>query len=517
MKRYTQEQIGKAICLYKTGLSITKICRTLGYPDKATLHRWIVKYRTYGKAEPRKIYWKKYSDVEIESAIKKYFENGENAFKTSKELGYPSHNTLSRWVENKYGIKPKKHKKHMRYSTKEKSKILIEAFVNPNGSIEEVCKKYNICKVTLYNWRKTVEYKEDKYVMKYKNIEDCLSEIDKKNSEIERLNKIIEYKKMEIDILETADKIIKKEKGISPKMLNNQEKAALIDALKDKYKTADLIKYCGIAKSSYYYQVKNSSKPNKYLALRKIVSQIFYDLKSTRGYRCIYRIICRKFPEHKASEKVIRRIMKEEGLVVLYNKKRKKWSSYEGEISKAPENLLFDGDKHDFKAGKPNTKWLTDITQFDLPEFKCYLSPIVDCYDGYVVSWELALSPNANLANTMLKEAINTLKPNETPIIHSDRGGHYRWNEWIDICNTKNLVRSLSRKGRSPDNAACEGFFGRLKNEFYYYRDWEGVTYEQFYVMLSEYIYYYNNIRLKESLGWKSPKEYREEIVGKVV
>lgn len=67
----------------------------------------------------------------------------------------------------------------------------------------------------------------------------------------------------------------------------------------------------------------------------------------------------------------------------------------------------------------------------------------------------------------------------------------------------------MSKKGCSPDNSACEGFFGRLKNEFFYYRDWDGVTVDSFMELLNEYIVFYNERRKKQSLGWMSPRQYR--------
>lgn len=67
----------------------------------------------------------------------------------------------------------------------------------------------------------------------------------------------------------------------------------------------------------------------------------------------------------------------------------------------------------------------------------------------------------------------------------------------------------MSRKGCSPDNSACEGFFGRLKNEFFYHRDWSGVAVESFMQLPDEYIRFYNERRKKQSLGWMSPMQYR--------
>jgi transposase InsO family protein len=76
----------------------------------------------------------------------------------------------------------------------------------------------------------------------------------------------------------------------------------------------------------------------------------------------------------------------------------------------------------------------------------------------------------------MLDEALDTLNEHDKPVIHSDRGGHYRWPGWLDRINTSGLIRSMSRKGCSSDNAACEGFFGRIKNEMFYGRNWAGIT-----------------------------------------
>ena len=154
-------------------------------------------------------------------------------------------------------------------------------------------------------------------------------------------------------------------------------------------------------------------------------------------------------------EKVVRRLMREQNLSVRKVKKRK-YSSYQGEITPAVENVI----NRDFHAEKPNEKWLTDITEFHIPAGKVYLSPIIDCFDGMPVSWTIGTSPDANLVNTMLDEGILTLAEGEKPLVHSDRGAHYRWPGWIERMEAAGLTRSMSKKGCSPDNSACEGFFG---------------------------------------------------------
>jgi transposase InsO family protein len=113
----------------------------------------------------------------------------------------------------------------------------------------------------------------------------------------------------------------------------------------------------------------------------------------------------------------------------------------------------------------------------------------------------------------MLDAAIETVGSSmNRPVVHSDRGAHYRWPGWLSRMRDAKLVRSMSRKGCSPDNAACEGFFGRLKIELFYSRDWQATTVEQFIEIVDAYIRWYNEKRIKISLGSLSPIEYRESL-----
>ena len=159
-----------------------------------------------------------------------------------------------------------------------------------------------------------------------------------------------------------------------------------------------------------------------------------------------------------------------------------------------------------------NEKWLTDITEFAIPAGKVYLSPIVDCFDGLLVNWTISTSPDALLVNSMLDDAAKLLSLGEKPIIHSDRGVHYRWPGWIDRMEKNGFIRSMSKKGCSPDNSACEGVFGRIKNEMFYNADWSGVNISEFIGILNDYLYWYNEKRIKKSLGYLSPIEYRHRL-----
>lgn len=195
-------------------------------------------------------------------------------------------------------------------------------------------------------------------------------------------------------------------------------------------------------------------------------------------------------------------------MFICHFEKKKKYSSYLGEISPSVDNII----NRDFHSEKPNEKLLTDITEFSIPAGKVYLSPMIDCFDGLVVSWSIGTSPNAELVNSMLDSTIASLKEGEHPIVHSDRGGHYRWQGWIQRMDDNGLIRTMSKKGCSPDNSACEGFFGRLKNELFYKRNWKNVSINEFIDIVNNYIKWYNEKIIKQSLGYRSPIEYRKEL-----
>ena len=293
--------------------------------------------------------------------------------------------------------------------------------------------------------------------------------------------------------------------GDNLKEFSNQEKAMVIMALRDKYPVKSILEVFDMAKSSYCYQQKQIKKENKIAKIKERIKILFFENHKRYGYRRIHLLLKRE--GIIISEKIVRSIMKEENLIVRAIR-QKKYNSYLGEISPAVPNEV----QRDFHADKPNKKWLTDITEFKIGEGKVYLSPIIDCFDGMPITWTVGTSPNAELVNTMLDNAIALLKGNEHPIVHSDRGCHYRWPGWIQRMNEAGLTRSMSQKGCSPDNSACEGFFGRMKNEMFYGEKWDKISVEEFISIINQYMQWYRDKRIKLSLGGLSPMEYRRSL-----
>ena len=237
------------------------------------------------------------------------------------------------------------------------------------------------------------------------------------------------------DILRGVAKVLKAE---SPSSLTNREKTLVINELRATTRRSlkELTDSLRISKSSYEYQRRALGRPDKYAELRVRVRSVFEAANGSRGYRYVTHELRSGDDPEIVSEKVVRALMREEGLAVAYARKRAKYSSYKGEISEAPENLV--GRK--FGADAPNRLWLTDITEFGLPGGKVYLSPILDCFDGGLPAWSIGTSPNAELANSSLEAACGTLREGQRPVAHSDSK-----NVASRFCGNRNGAVSCSR------------------------------------------------------------------------
>lgn len=299
-----------------------------------------------------------------------------------------------------------------------------------------------------------------------------------------------------------------KAEGWAPDSISNRSKCELGERLRmaTGLPLRSITCFLRISKSSYEYH-KRRLGHDKYADLRKEVRSAFEASSRTFGYRRIWASL--KRGGIKVSEKVVRRIMRDEGMCVVRSDRPKKYCSYKGEIADAPPNHV----KRRFTANAPDELWLTDMTEFALPGgAKVYLHPVIDAFDGAPISWRIGRHPSKELSNGSLKDAVTKMRKGAHPVIHSDRGVHYRIPSWVRICDDAGLVRSMSRKGCCADNSACEGFFGRLKTEFYYGRNWKGVTVSEFIGRLDSFLHYYSERRIKKRLGWMSPKEYRASL-----
>ena len=205
------------------------------------------------------------------------------------------------------------------------------------------------------------------------------------------------------------------------------------------------------------------------------------------------------------NHKKVQRLMKVLGLIARIRRKRK-YSSYQGEIGKKAENLI----QRQFEATKPMQKCYTDVTKFAIPasRLKLYLSPVLDGFNSEIISYNLSTSPNLVQMKAMLEQAF-TENHYENTILHSDQGWQYQHDFYHHFLKNKGIQPSMSRKGNSPDNGMMESFFGILKSEMFYGYENTFQSLEHLEQAIVDYIDYYNNKRIKVKLKGLSPVQYR--------
>ena len=260
-----------------------------------------------------------------------------------------------------------------------------------------------------------------------------------------------------------------------------------------------MIKVAKMARSTYYYLLKTWKQPDPDRKWKRRINFIYHKHKGRLGYRRITDTLQEK--GHVINKKKVLRIMRELGLQCIV--RMKKYKSYTGEVGKTAPNIL----NREFTAEKPNQKWVTDITEFKLFGQKLYLSPILDLYNGEMITYTLQSRPTFDLVETMLAQGLERVNKGDELLIHSDQGWHYRMPQYRRVLKENNITQSMSRKGNCYDNAIIENFFGILKSEFLYLEEFDSL--EHFKDELEQYMYYYNHLRIKSRLKRKSPVAYR--------
>ena len=179
------------------------------------------------------------------------------------------------------------------------------------------------------------------------------------------------------------------------------------------------------------------------------------------------------------------------------------------DVGEVAPNLL---ERH-FKTNQPNRKWVTDVTEFKVNDQKLYLSPILDLFNGEVVSYNLSRHPNFKQITDMLEGAFQKLPDKvDNLILHSDQGWQYQMKSYQNLLKAKGITQSMSRKATCLDNAVAENFFGLLKTELFYLEKFDSI--DQLEKAIVDYIDYYNNRRIKLKLNGLSPVQYRIQTVG---
>jgi len=257
-----------------------------------------------------------------------------------------------------------------------------------------------------------------------------------------------------------------------------------------------------MARSTFYYHLKNSKKEDKYREDKDMIYTIFHRHKGRYGYRRITLELRNR--NRLINHKTVKKLMDELGLKSEVRKV--KYRSYKGAVGKTAPNII----DRDFVADRPYQKLATDVTQMTVGGCKIYLSPILDMCDGEILSYTITEAPNLEMVMSMLNQMYERIELPKGAVLHSDQGWHYQHAAYQKSLKKHGITQSMSRKGNCLDNAMMENFFGLMKSELLYPGKYTSA--EVFKKDLIEYIEYYNNERIKLRLNGMSPVQYRTQF-----
>lgn len=254
-----------------------------------------------------------------------------------------------------------------------------------------------------------------------------------------------------------------------------------------------------MARSVFYYHLSRLKNNDGYDDTRKRIKAIYEDSKGRYGYRRICLFL--RNEGCNINHKTVQKLMSQLGLKA--KQKKRHYHSYKGQIGKIAPNVI----DRDFSAERPNQKWTTDVSQVCIKDEKLYISPILDMYNGEIITYTLSRSPNLKMVTDMLKKAFKKHKNLAGLLLHSDQGWHYQHTQYQKMLKNNGVIQSMSRKGNCLDNSMMENFFGLMKNELLYVNHFESL--DCFEAELKKYIIWYNTKRIKLRLKGMSPAQYR--------
>ncbi|WP_302018251.1 IS3 family transposase [Klebsiella pneumoniae] len=281
------------------------------------------------------------------------------------------------------------------------------------------------------------------------------------------------------------------------------QKALIISELRHEHALRDLLRAAGMSRSTWYYNMNALKQGDRYAGLKENIRKIYHYHKGRYGYRRITLALRKQ--GLRINHKTVQRLMAELSLRSVI--RAKKYRAWKGRTGEAAPNIL----SRNFGASKANEKWVTDVTEFPVPGKKLDLSSVLDLFNREVIAYSLSERPVMEMVNTMLDGAFPKLRPGDAPLLHSDQGWHYRMRSYQERLKAHGMTQSMSRKGNCLDNAVMENFFGTLKSECFYLREFRSVSALR--KAVEDYIHYYNNERISLKLKGLSPVEYRTQAL----
>jgi transposase InsO family protein len=269
------------------------------------------------------------------------------------------------------------------------------------------------------------------------------------------------------------------------------------------HKIIDILKILGVPKATFY-RWRKKHKQQEPTKLERLILQLCEQHRFYYGHRKITAVL--RIKHHlRVNRKTVQKIMQKYNLQCQVKVKRKTYIN--GESNIVVKNIL----NRDFKASKPNEKWVTDITYLPYGSKMLYLSTIMDLYNNQIVAYKVSEKQDISLVMDTLKEAIEKQLPCEGILLHSDQGSVYTSYTYQEFAKEKGIITSMSRKGNCHDNAVIESFHSSLKSEGFHSLKRASISNSRVVSNVNQYMNYYNQIRIQEKLNYLSPIDFRRQ------
>lgn len=281
-------------------------------------------------------------------------------------------------------------------------------------------------------------------------------------------------------------------------------KYAFIESLRVEFKITKMCRWLSVSRSGYYRwrQREPSQRTRQRELVRCAVIDVFHQYNKIYGAPRITEELNELGVPCSVNH--VAQLLQIEGLKARNGKAFKYQPSASATYNVSP-NLL----ARNFKASKPDEKWVSDITYVDVDGEWMHLAVIMDLFSRQIIGWAVDETMTTELILEAFHMAVTRRQVKPGLILHSDRGVQYRAGEYHEALKEQKIRSSMSRKGNCWDNAVMESFFSRLKVELVYAQDFK--TSEQAYRALFEYIeVFYNRVRRHSSLGYQAPAQVEE-------
>ncbi|WP_214798981.1 IS3 family transposase [Exiguobacterium sp. s50] len=487
--------------------------------SKHTLRVWKVKFDTGGiDALKESKTWRPYTKEQKIEAVRDYLD-GITTMEVLSKHQISDWSVLRRWVKKytSHSELTDSRKGMDRAMTKGRKTTFEERFeivkycLENGRNYQQTAEKFQMSYAQVYGWVKKYDTNGAEALLDRRGRTKPEDEL----SEEEKLKRRIRQMELENELLRADNLYPKKVRGDREEVVISQVRLQQrYTAIKELYEEEAisivlLCRVAGISRAAYYKWL-NRTIPVRQEENEELLEDILllYDqANGTYGYRRITMTINRLRRQQGLSpfnEKRVYRLMHIHGIQSIIRRKRKKHKK--STPQHVAENLM----NREFSASRPDEKWCTDVTEFKYGSGKkAYLSAIIDLYDGSIVAYRIGRSNNNVLVFQTMMPAIAGLRSGAGPMIHSDRGFQYTSRGFKRMVEDAGLTHSMSRVGRCIDNAPIESFWGTLKVEMYYLRQFQ--AYNELTTAIEKYISFYNHERLQKRLNGLSPVEYRSQ------